>query len=183
MSSTVAEMMDADFGVPRAPDNMYIWEIDRLPRSLSKLCANLGQQLSQLVDLANVNLFRFSSRAITYIWAMDVFGDIHIAVEELAELPDGRNLTGHPRRRDYPQHPAEEKKLGHPTLLGGGLARMAGELFLDKDTDGVMIWYINDNSGRYCKRIPPTQSNKDKILNKFRELIGPSVVFDQLWTS
>jgi hypothetical protein len=183
MASADAEMMDADFGVPRGPDSIYPWEANRLPRSLSKLCSNLGKKLLQSVDLANVELFRFSSRAITYIWAMDALGEIFIAVEELAELPDGRNLTGHPRRRDYPQHPAEEKKLGHPTLLAGGHARMAGELFMDSDIDGVMKWYINDNSGRYCKRVPPTKSNKDNILNKFRELIGNSVVFDQLWTS
>lgn len=44
------------------------------------------------------------------------------------------------------------KPLGHPLLVGGGGARIAGELYID-DNDPTQIagltWVLNNKSGRY----------------------------------
>ncbi|GAB4149488.1 MAG: hypothetical protein Tsb0016_20900 [Sphingomonadales bacterium] len=68
-------------------------------------------------------------RDATYIWIIDQNGSLIIAVEE--------NLQGAARI-------GAENALGHPTLVDGQAARMAGES--KYDTDG---WYIDGKSGRY----------------------------------
>ncbi|PWE31159.1 hypothetical protein DDZ14_14140 [Maritimibacter sp. 55A14] len=110
---------------------------------------------------------------------MDGNGDIYIAVEELAETIDGMTVEGYPRRRNFPVHPAEEKKLGHPTLLMGGPARTAGELFLD-EVDGELLWFVNVSSGRYCRITPPTDAQAGKVLERFKGLIDESVQLDDI---
>ncbi|UXS39809.1 hypothetical protein FY150_08865 [Agrobacterium tumefaciens] len=159
--------MDEDFGSIRAPEKVDEWEKGRKPESISKLDEMLGAKLAELEKLAQYQLFKFSARAKNYIWAMNETGEIIIAVEELALEKPEASYSGYPRRRGY-RHPSEEKKLGHPTLLNGGKARIAGELAFDEDDDNGLVWILNANSGRYCKQKPPTPGQLNKVAEIFK---------------
>ncbi len=111
---------------------------------------------------------------------MDEDSDIKLAAEEIAELPDVRELTGHPRRRNFPSHPADEKKLGHPCLIDEQPARIAGELFLDHDDDDNLVWFVNTNSGRYCRSKPPSGEQGENARALFERLMKQRVEFDSL---
>jgi len=167
------------YGNPRWPSKVHGWEAGRAPRSLSRLDEATGEALVRFKSANQDSLFKFAAKCVTYLWVMDVDGVVHISVEELALMPDGTDVTGYPRRRDFPVHPVEEKKLGHPTLVNGERARMGGELFLD-NTCSELCWYINVNSGRYCKDAPPSETQVQNILTLFREAVETSVEFDDI---
>ncbi|MGE6697145.1 hypothetical protein ACQKH5_05585 [Hyphomonas sp. NPDC076900] len=172
----MSEELDIQFGTPRTPEKVDDWERDRRPKSLSELNANLAATLCDLDKLAQTSLMRCALSAKSYIWAMDEAGKIVVAVEELAiEEPEGV-YSGYPRRRGL-RHPSEEKKLGHPTLLNEGSARIAGELAFDEVENNVVTWVINANSGRYCRQKPPEKQQLDNVAARFREL-GVSLIVD-----
>jgi hypothetical protein len=69
----------------------------------------------------------------TLLWLVDRDGVIHLGYEE--------DETGQPRHSlDIRPH-----KRGHPCLIDGGLARIAGEIRLD--STGALV--LNNASGRY----------------------------------
>lgn len=162
--------MDDEYGELRPPEKVDRWEKNKRPASLCTLDQNLAQKLTALEALVQDRLFRSSARAKNYLWAMDADGSIRIAVEELAIRQPRASYAGYPRRRGY-SHPSEEKKLGHPTLLNSGSARIAGELAFDENLEtGKLQWILNANSGRYCKQKPPTEIQIDKVAQLFRNL-------------
>ncbi|MBY3514194.1 hypothetical protein HFN76_18450 [Rhizobium laguerreae] len=165
----MSEDLNKSYGIPRLPDKVDEWERKRAPASLSDLDGNLAKTLTELALLAQTDLMKSALRAKNYIWAMDETGRIVLAVEELALTAPEAPYTGYPRRRGY-RHPSEEKKLGHPTLLGEGHARIAGELAFDEDEEEVLHWVLNANSGRYCKQNPPSKAQVDQVAERFREL-------------
>lgn len=171
--------LDHEYGKLRAPYKVDPWEVGRCPESRSVLTRDLGQFLAGYRKVSQNGLFKHAARSITYLWAMKDNGEISIAVEELAEMPDGTEVRGFPRRRNYPRHPAEEKKLGHPCLVEERDARVAGELFLDEVT-GTLCWYVNVSSGRYCRFHPPTPAQVANVVQQFRELIDEEVKLDDL---
>jgi hypothetical protein len=186
MSKTSGEL-DEMFGQAKAPSLVHPWEVNRVPRSKSNLDKSTGQFFIAHKKLSNQEVFKFTASTITYLWAMDNDGKIHVAVEELAELPDHladpenkQEMTGHPRMRGYPYHPATTKKLGHPTLLAGAPARIAGELFLDCVDGETLKWHMNDNSGRYCNINKPTKSHKKNLLEFFQNILGEPIAFDDV---
>lgn len=171
------------YGALRDPSSVAPWETKRSPRSLCELGKNSiepARFLGSFLDACNNSLFEANGRCITLIWAMRKTGDVKLAIEEIAELPDGNELSGHPRRRNYPRHPAEEKKLGHPCLLLGEAARIAGELFLDRDESGDLKWYVNTNSGRFCRESPPTKTQERNVVELFKSFTGLDVVLDDI---
>jgi hypothetical protein len=168
---------DKKYGVPRLPERVDKWEAGRSPASLSNLDSGVASDLAAVEKLAQTPLFRHSERAKNYIWAMAVDGSIKIAVEELAPDPVMSDGAGYPRRRGY-AHPSEEKKLGHPTLLGGAEARIAGELAFD-EFDGELRWVFNVNSGRYCRQQPPSAEQIASAADLFRNL-GLDIFVDDL---
>ena len=176
---SAAANLDREFGSLRQPYKVDPWEVSRCPESKSLLNQDLGNALLGYLGVSQIPLFKHAARSLTYIWAMKDDGEIAIAVEELAEMPDGTEVRGFPRRRNYPRHPAEEKKLGHPCLVDGCSARVAGELFLDEVT-GTLCWYVNVSSGRYCRFLPPTQEQVANVVKQFRDLIGGEVQLDDL---
>lgn len=171
--------LDDEFGRLRGPQSVDPWEVHRLPLSKCMLTQDVGRSLSDLRKICSSQLLRYAARTLTYIWAMDGAGDIHLAVEELAETVDGITVQGYPRRRNFPVHPAEEKKLGHPTLLDGGEARVAGEFFLD-EKNGTLFWFVNVGSGRYCQLTPPTAEQIESVLRHFRQIVEEDVLLDDI---
>jgi len=172
--------LDERYGVCREPSEIRPWEEGVKPRSLVMLTKEVGTSLRTYRDLAQGELFWNMSQCSTFIWAMDELGQVFLAFEEV--IPDGDIdidglKEGHPRRRGFPAHPAQEKKLGHPTLLGGGQARVAGELLLDV-AEEKLHWFVNCASGRYCRLMPPTHDQCRAIHELFMECIDDGVRFD-----
>ncbi|NKK60273.1 hypothetical protein GFM44_30960 [Rhizobium leguminosarum bv. viciae] len=172
----MSEDLNVQFGIPRLPEKVDEWETGRRPESLSDLDKNLAETLCELDKLAQTKLMRYALRAKSYIWAMNEEGKIVVAVEELAIEKPETIYPGYPRRRGL-RHPSEDKKLGHPTLIGAGHARIAGELAFDEDENDSLRWVINANSGRYCRQKPPKKEQIDRVADRFREL-GVEVIVD-----
>jgi hypothetical protein len=160
------------------PSRIDSWEQQAKPRSLSSLDSRVGITLKRYRRIAKSELLKFDAMVKRFIWAMDAGGAVKIAVEELAGMPDGSASVGHPRRRHYPIHPAQERKLGHPCLVNGVEARIAGEFFLDESERGDLVWYVNVKSGRYCRDRRPTKKHQENVLGHFRNMIDAEIQFD-----
>lgn len=164
--------LDAFYGECRspAPTNgdhaMQAWEIGKEPVSRIVFGPAAATAMKKLCDVANTAFFGFAVSTINYIWVVNEAGDLVISVEELA-VEDAVRASGLPRRRSG-HHPAEVKKLGHPTLIAGGLARIAGELALDRVNGIDFTWVLNANSGRYCRFQPPSKVNLENVRNVLR---------------
>ena len=175
----MSEDYDVIYGVPLEPSDISPWEVERTPLSLTCL-DEAGERLRAFAHGCRSTTFENVATSVTLLWAMEPSGKVAVAVEELAELPNGDELTGHPRRRNYPRHPSEEKKLGHPCLVGHGQARIAGELFLDQTEEGRLLWHMNVNSGRYCRQNPPTDAQTKLLADLFARAIGETVELDRI---
>lgn len=182
MTDIEAQGLDVMYGSPKNPAKIYDWEKSKRPKSADLLEDKTAASLNVHASNSDCVSLKHCSRTVTFIWAMDLQGAVHLAIEELAELPGGMESRGHPRRRDYPVHPATDKKLGHPTVLPleDKRARIAGELFLDFDDTNKLIWFVNDNSGRYCKNDVPTAMQKQNVLELFKTFLGEQIRFDEL---
>lgn len=172
---------DKMYGPVREPAHLQEWEQGVAPVSKVKLDPEIGRKLLEYRNLASCELFHSASQCFLFLWAMDEHADVWIAFEEIIPSSGDAVLSGYPRRRGFPSHPAEEKKLGHPTLVDGRGARVAGELYLDKE-EGVdcLTWLVNVGSGRYCREFPPGPEQCKAVLNFFRVLIDESVQWDEL---
>jgi hypothetical protein len=173
----MTEYLDEQFGELRPPERIMHWEKGRRPNSLCTVDVNIVATLTKLRECAQSQLLRSAAQTQNYLWIMDASGSIKIAIEELALLDGKPDTRGFPRRRGY-KHPSEDKKLGHPTLLDGGSARIAGELVLDLH-EGKLHWVFNAASGRYCREKPPTQRQVDAAANLVRGM-GLEVTVDYL---
>jgi hypothetical protein len=159
--------LDEQFGELRSPERIMAWEKGRRPNSLCTVDIDTVSTLNKLRDCAQSQLLRSAAQTQNYLWIMDAGGTVKIAIEELALLDGKPDTRGFPRRRGY-KHPSEDKKLGHPTLLDGDRARIAGELVLDV-FDGELHWVFNAASGRYCREKPPTQRQIDAVADLIRK--------------
>ena len=97
---------DDRFGVPRPPLKVDAWDVGRSARSNSGLTKATGRRLRHLARQMDTPLLHGMARSVTFLWAMETKGTIRLCVEELAELPEGLDASGHPRRRGFPSHPA-----------------------------------------------------------------------------
>lgn len=161
--------LDTDYGVPRSPKRVDDWEEDQVPMSRCVFGDEVAEALRDLERAVQGELLKPAAQSKNFIWAMNGNGDVVIAVEEIAPTAyDGRSVPrGYPRRKGL-EHPVEKRKLGHPTLLDGGEARIAGELAFDLDPSGTkLVWMLNANSGRYCAEKPPTAVQIDNIARLF----------------
>ena len=105
------------------------------------------------------------------LWLVDEAGKIWLAFEEAFDENDEmfrfvlnrETLSG--SMHDLPKPLA---KLGHPSLVGGGKARIGGELIFDPDATPP-IWYLNNKSGRYGLRADRTVAHLRNVQKLFRE--------------
>lgn len=167
-----------EFGSLREPTAIHPWENELTPKSKILLDSNVAHYLISYKKLSEIDLFYNAIQRFQFIWAMDEYYDIWIAYEEIVDVDS--TLSGHPRRRGCPSHPADEKKLGHPTLVNCGMARIAGELYLDEEESGDLVWMLNASSGRYCRKTPPSTLQCEAIQNRFHMIIGESVKWDDI---
>jgi hypothetical protein len=87
-----------------------------------------------------------------YIWSIDKEGNLRIGLET-------------------PVPPGPKTRLGHPTLVEGGAARISGEIKFNPKTKQ---WRINDSSGRYSNIPGRHPARKNEILDNARELFQES---------
>lgn len=169
---------DQAFGVLRKPKGeVQDHEKKEVPVSLVELNEQIGVSLKRYVDLAQCPLMRRALTALQLIWVMDASGRIWIAFEEIAFEADHEGEG--PPERGYPRRKSEHcPKLGHPTLVNCGQARMAGELILDTAEAGEVQWVLNFHSGRYC-RVPPLETaHKHAVHARFCMLVGLNIEMD-----
>lgn len=173
MEDTVPDAeKDEEFGVLRGPEAMQEWEKQFVPVSRVKLDKTVGDTLAAQKKLSASPLLKAAAKTAHYIWAMDAQCDIWIAYEELAPITDAI-APGIPRRRG--EH---IEKLGHPTLVFGQHARIAGEFFLDETESKELVWTLNVQSGRYCRSTVPSDRNKKAALGIFQALVEVNIILD-----
>lgn len=158
--------------------NMH-WEKHRKPSSLCVLTADCGAMMRMLLNACEHRPFEAVATSFTLIWAMDESGEIHVAVEELAQVEDERVDGGFPMRRNFPVLVPGEKKLGHPCLVHDMRARAAGELYID-EYEGKKSWFLNFQSGRFHREVErrPTADQANNIARLFAKRIGLSIYMD-----
>jgi len=185
-NTATASTLDELFGVPRLPCEVRAWEFNAQPQSLQLLDEALGQTLNEWKRISANALLLNASKCAHFIWCIDEQGATWIAYEEIARPQDGDAAgfkqaplfkEGLPRFRDIPVHPALNRKLGHPTLISGQKARIAGELYLDPQYGGNIEWVANARSGRYCNP-QPSNNNCINARNHLRSLIDQNLIWD-----
>jgi hypothetical protein len=87
----------------------------------------------------------------TYLWAMGALGSLFVGEEE-ALGPDPK--TGKPLFRS------------HPLLLGGGPARVCGQLGYDSEDD---CFVLDDRSGRYSRYVDRKPEHLEAAAEVFRQ--------------
>jgi hypothetical protein len=90
-----------------------------------------GHQAARPGDGRTIHL---DPRVRVYLWAIDASGTFHVA-------PYHKRADG-------------SENIGHPMLIGGHGARMAGELHFVRRMKGKHVWVLDSDSGRYIKPYP-----------------------------
>jgi hypothetical protein len=139
--------LDDRFGPVITPQNgLKSWE-----RSEQLICYELNQasakQLSNLLSAADNGGMLFDlAIAVTVIWIVTSEGEMIFALEET--IVEG-GTSRRPRMRGIPLN-GNVKPLGHPLLVNGAGARIAGELYIDNSSgESALGWVLNNRSGRY----------------------------------
>lgn len=138
--------LDDQFG-PVIPGRVRSLERSAELSHVLELDHDLIDLLDAILDSANAfPLFRTLSFSVCLLWAVDRQGEVKVALEEVCEVanPDRK----YPRMRQLLLNPDVEA-LGHPCLVSNFEARIAGELILDEDENGILEWYLSNNSGRF----------------------------------
>lgn len=140
------------------------------------ICYELDQasarELSELLLAANVGNIAFRvSTSISLIWIVTVTGTVIFALEETIDL---NGTSRRPRMRGVPLN-GSVKPLGHPLLVGGKPARIAGELYIDRDEEGVLTWVLTNRSGRYGLHRSRTKAHLENVADVFRRYQLPIV--------
>lgn len=140
------------------------WERTYFPRSMSTLTSTSAAHLSGLMSSVSKScrLDQFLVLDIVILWLVNENGDVVFAVEEA--VSDGLPLDV-PRHRRA-EHKIGKDKLGHPSLVAGGKARIAGEIYYDIRRNA---WMINMKSGRYSAEYDRTKGQLTNVSNQFRD--------------
>lgn len=88
----------------------------------------------------------------TTLWLVDAGGELLVAVEEAVHAQTDEGLETYPLPR-LGLRPANGR-LGHPSLVEGGSARIGGELHVRANDQTV---YIDNRSGRFGLMRTPEQ--------------------------
>lgn len=159
--------LDDEYGPAiAAQSGLKSWEANE-----SLICYDLNQgsakQLSDLLAAATAGGIGLRvATAVTLIWVVTASGDVIFALEETVEVNGTSRM---PRMRGVPLN-GNVKPLGHPLLVGGRAARIAGELYLDTVSgDRELTWVLNNRSGRYGIHRSRNRSHLENVANLFRK--------------
>jgi hypothetical protein len=171
----VAAVDDLDdlYGPAIAAQNggLRSWEADQ-----QLICYALDQpaarELSALISAASAGNIGFRvASSVTLIWVVSLTGTVIFALEETIDL---NGTSRRPRMRGMPLN-SSVKPLGHPLLVGGEPARIAGELYLDRSGDGALTWVLTNRSGRYGIHRSRTGAQLANVAEVFRSYQLPVV--------
>lgn len=145
-------------------------EAKYVPRSCEKLDEASGMRLKALMDevVQGVKFSKVTFWSIAVLWIMDECGDIYFAVEEVVDSR-GNLMFPLPFQLDIP---SGKSKLGHPALVRGANARIAGEIYFDMNASPA-AWIISNKSGRYGLRKTTTSSHLENIAKIFESYAIP----------
>ena len=135
--------LDSRFGVVGLRSGVHVRALETKfrPKSLVQLNDDSRDWIEELKLLAGLTHLRVMSESVRLLWAVRQDGSIWLAFEELVD--PSRGAIGTVFVPDM-QVPPGVDKLGHPALVEGKEARIAGELYLDEGH-----WQINNKSGRF----------------------------------
>ncbi len=139
-------------------------EVRYVPKSCEKLDQASGIRLKALMDevTQGVKFSKITFWSIAVLWIMDECGDIHFAVEEVV---DSRGNLAFPLPFQV-DIPFGKSKLGHPALVRGANARIAGEIYFDMNASPA-TWTISNKSGRYGLRKTTVLSHLENVAKIF----------------
>jgi hypothetical protein len=86
-----------------------------------------------------------------YIWAVNAMGCVFLG----DEIDTGI---------ENPKHPGKTYRVGHPALVGGGNARISGEMAYDKATDRLLVSNLSGRYSRYADRKRPHADAAYRII-------------------
>lgn len=99
------------------------------------------------------------------LWLIDEGGNCWFCIEEMYKA-DARN-TVFPRLNEI-EYPKGYEKLGHPSLISAGRARIGGEILLVREADSEAYhWTISNKSGRYGIRDDISAENLQNASDLF----------------
>lgn len=159
--------LDDEFGPVISPQSggLRNWEANE-----SLICYELNQasakQLADLLAAASAGSIGLKvATAVTLIWIVTASGDVVFALEETIEINGTSRM---PRMRGVPLN-GNVKPLGHPLLVNGKAARIAGELYLDSASGNAeLTWVLNNRSGRYGVHKSRKKAHLEKVADLFR---------------
>jgi len=170
----MTDFLDARFGLCVEPIRLNGAEETHLPSTLFHLSGETALCLTRLIEMSRVQSkfshFPFDDFAI--LWVVNEKGEILIALEEAVvdgstkNFPLPKNLAS-----AYTElgRPPGYSKLGHPALVGGAAARIAGEIICDLGQNPG-VWYINNRSGRYGINVGRTPKQLANAAAEFAQL-------------
>jgi hypothetical protein len=139
------------------------------PDSLIQLNDETAPRLQQFMKQveAGCRIGLTLMRDVIFIWLIDKDGRIVLALEEL--VIDSRPL-GVPKFQELSKAVAVlREKLGHPSLVQGEPARIAGEIrYLRATPTRTPLWIINNISWRYGLYEDRTEAQLKEVAAEFQ---------------
>jgi hypothetical protein len=107
-----------------------------------------------------VDLAALKNGSKRYIWTVGKLGRVIVAEERAISPDDPRTKAGKAKTH------AEPKYAGHPMLVGGGSARVSGELHYDATQDRLVVL---DKSGRYSRYADRQNAQVENVAAALRD--------------
>lgn len=159
--------LDHDFGAALPPErDVSAAEKKYAPSSLEKLNPTNGMRLKNLMEeVGHGNKFpKLTFWSLSILWIMDEHGDVYFAVEEIVSSRGGL-VAVLPADVEVPKG---KSKLGHPSLVRGANARIAGEIYFDINMP-TPAWMISNRSGRYGLRKTTEERHLENVSEIFKK--------------
>jgi hypothetical protein len=153
---------------PARPEGFDIWE-KMTPATFQILQSKNGDVVLKnwLQVEPHTTIVRSVVCQIAILWAVTETGMIVYALEEAID-PKSFNLPT--VVAPFLRTPVKQKtreRLGHPSLVDCGPARISGEIIYEKNTDGNFGWQLNNSSGRYGYGPDRTEEHLQNVKKEF----------------
>jgi hypothetical protein len=148
-AATTAASALSRFGKAILPEYYDNIEVHQPPRSKQKLTLDSAQTLRNYLGCASSGLLipRIIHQSAIILWLIDNGGAVWFCLEEMYKDNSETKMLPRLNSVDYPKG---YEKLGHPALIGGRRARIAGEItWSPGGRNSKPRWIISNKSGRY----------------------------------
>ena len=155
------------FGAAVPPAYFDNIEKFKTPDSKQLLDSRTAELLKGYLECVEQGLLvpRVIHQTAIILWLIDEEGNCWFCIEEMYKA-DAQN-TVFPRLNEI-EYPSGYEKLGHPSLISAGKARIGGEILLTQHDDGeTHYWTISNKSGRYGIREDISSDNLQNVTDLF----------------